>query len=367
MRYRRSSAGTLDSSYDRALAERLLRVALAFGITAIRDPGASPLQAALSLRNDVGRGAVLGPRIKTAGPILKGWDTPDDVIRASVRNQAAAGVDYIKVYSSFSSHQVQVAVDEAHRHGLRVIGHLQRASWTDAARAGIDYIAHGAPWHDSYLTPSGRAAFASFEDMRQRIAWYEGVDLDGPAIDTLIRELVGRRVSVDPTLVAYHTKFWWRDSIYQRGPDVALVPEEVQNWKVLGMPTAGWSRDDFDRVQRAWPKQLAFVRRLHDRGVMLSAGSDLASPWVIPGVGYHQELALLVSAGLSPSEVLRIATRNGARALGLEKEIGTIEPGKRADLLVLEGDPIASIANTRRIAWVMYDGRPYRPSDLLAR
>jgi imidazolonepropionase-like amidohydrolase len=129
------------------------------------------------------------------------------------------------------------------------------------------------------------------------------------------------------------------------------VPEEVQNWKVLGMPTAGWSRDDFDRVQRAWPKQLAFVRRLHDRGVMLSAGSDLASPWVIPGVGYHQELALLVSAGLSPSEVLRIATRNGARALGLEKEIGTIEPGKRADLLVLEGDPIASIANTRRIAW----------------
>ena len=265
MRYRRTSAGALDSNYDRALAERLLRVALAFGITTIRDPGASPIEAAITLREDVERGSVLGPRMRTAGTILKGWDTPDSVIRASVRTQAAAGVDYIKVYSSFSPHQVSVAVDEAHRHRLKVIGHLQRTSWTEAARAGIDFIAHGAPWHESYLTTSNRQAFTAISDMRQRIAWYEGVDLAGPAMDTLLNELTTRGVSVDPTLVATHTKFWWRDSVYQRDPDVALVPEEVQNWQILGMPTAGWSADDFDRVQRAWPRQLAFVRLLHNR------------------------------------------------------------------------------------------------------
>jgi imidazolonepropionase-like amidohydrolase len=366
MRYHRTSAGALDSSYDRALAERLLRVALAFGITAIRDPGASPIQAAITLREDIARGTVLGPRMRTAGTILKGWDTPDSVIRASVRAQAAAGVDYIKVYSSFSPHQVSVAVDEAHRHRLDVIGHLQRTSWTEAARAGVDFIAHGAPWHESYLAASNRQAFTATNDMRQRIAWYEGVDLAGPAMDTLLNELTTRGVSVDPTLVAYHTKFWWRDSVYQRDPDVALVPEEVQNWKILGMPTAGWSDDDFDRVQRGWARQLDFVRLMHNRGVLLTAGSDLASPWVIPGVGYHQELALLVSAGLSPSEVLRIATRNGARSLGLDAEVGTIEPGKRADLVVLQGDPGAAIANTRRIAWVMHGGTLHRPKDLLA-
>ena len=300
MRYRRNAAGALDSTYDRALAERLLRVALAYGITTIRDPGASPLQAALTLRGDIRSGRVIGPRLLTAGPILTGGNTPDSTIRASVRAQAAAGVDYIKVYSSFSAHQVGVAVAEAHRHGLKVIGHLQRASWTEAARSGIDFIAHGAPWHESYLPPERRAAFLAINDMRQRIAWYEGLDLAAPAIDTLIRELVAHRVSIDPTLVAYHTKFWWRDSIYQRDPDAALVPEEVENWKAIGMPTAGWSGSDFDRVQRAWPKQLGFVRLLHDRGVLLTAGSDLASPWVIPGVGYHQELVQLVRTGLTP-------------------------------------------------------------------
>ena len=100
--------------------------------------------------------------------------------------------------------------------------------------------------------------------------------------------------------------------------------------------------------------------------MLLTAGSDLASPWVIPGVGYHQELALLVGAGLSPSEVLQIATRNGAQALGLDAEVGTIEPGKRADLVVLQGDPAAAIANTRRITWVMHGGTLHRPKDLLA-
>jgi imidazolonepropionase-like amidohydrolase len=365
MRYRRHAAGGLDSSYDRALAERLLRVALAYGITTIRDPGASPLEAALALREDIRSGQVLGPWLLTAGPILSGWNTPDSTIRASIRAQAAAGVDYIKVYSSFSAHQVRVAIEEAHRHGLKVIGHLQRASWTEAARAGIDFIAHGAPWHESYLPVQRRKAFLAIRDMRQRIAWYEGLDLASPAIDTLARELVAHGVSVEPTLIAYHTKFWWADSIYQRDPDVALVPEEVDNWRAIGMHTAEWSDSDFDRVQRAWPKQLAFVRLLYDRGVLLTAGSDVASPWVIPGVGYHQELAHLVSTGLTPAQVLRIATRNGARAIGHDGEIGTLEPGKRADLVVLRGDPTTDIANTRRIAWVMHDGVLHRPEDLL--
>jgi imidazolonepropionase-like amidohydrolase len=365
MRYRRGAPGALDSTYDRALAERLLRVALAFGITTIRDPGASPLEAAISLRDDVRQGKVLGPRIKTAGTILRGRNTPDSIIRVAVREQAAAGVDYIKVYSSFSEDQIRVAVDEAHRLGLKVIGHLQRASWTEAARAGIDFIAHGAPWHESYLPADSRSAFLAMGDMRQRIKWYENLDLASPAIDTLARELVARRVSIDPTLVAYHTKFWWSDSIYQLHPDAALVPEQVENWTAIGMHTAGWSDSDFARVHRAWPKQLAFIRLLHQRGVSLTAGSDLASPWVIPGAGYHQELELLVSAGLSPSEVLRMATSNGARALGLEAEIGTVEPGKRADLVVLEADPTLAIANTRRIRWVMHGGALHRPAELL--
>jgi imidazolonepropionase-like amidohydrolase len=108
------------------------------------------------------------------------------------------------------------------------------------------------------------------------------------------------------------------------------------------------------------------VRRLHREGVRLTVGSDLASPWVIPGVALHQEMALLESAGIRPSEVLRLATHNGAEALGIAGQTGTVEAGKRADLVVLEADPLAGIANTRRIRYVLLGGRMYTPEELLA-
>jgi imidazolonepropionase-like amidohydrolase len=98
--------------------------------------------------------------------------------------------------------------------------------------------------------------------------------------------------------------------------------------------------------------------------VHLTTSSDLASPWVIPGVALHQELALLVSAGIAPVEVLRMATRNGAEALGLLGETGTVEPGKRADLVVLEADPLRDIRNTRRIRYVVLGGRMFRQDEL---
>jgi imidazolonepropionase-like amidohydrolase len=367
MRYRRDAAGKLDSTYDRRLAERLLRVALSRGITTIRDPGASPIEPAIALRDAVDSGRVLGPRIFTAGRIISDPGLSEDEIRAEIRAQAAAGVDFIKLYARIDAASVRTAVDEAHRRRLRVIGHLQRTSWTDAALAGMDFIAHGANWHGAYVTAERRAEYEKLGGtMRARISWLEWLDLDGAAVDSMVRALRERRVSVDPTLVAYHTKFWWRDSIYQRDPDAALVPELLENWRVLGMPTRDWSAHEFDRAQVAWPSMLALVRRLHRGGVQLTVGSDLASPWVIPGVAFHQELALLETAGISRAEVLRMSTYNGAEALGIGHEAGTIEVGKRADLVVLERDPLADITNTRRILYVVLAGSIHRPHELLA-
>ena len=367
MRYRRDSAGNLDSIYDRHLAERLLRVALAYGITTIRDPGASPLEPALALRAAVDSGRVVGPRIFTAGPIISNPRLSEDEMRAEIRRQAAARVDFVKLYAGIGPQLMRVAVDEAHRQKLRIIGHLQRTSWTEAALAGMDFITHAGNWHEAYLPADRRAAFAELGGgMRARIAWLEWLDLDGAAVDSMVGLLRERKVSLDPTLVAYHTKFWWRDSVYQRDPDVALVPELQENWRVLGMPTADWTGEEFDRAQAAWPRLLALVRRLHREGVQLTVGSDLASPWVIPGVALHQELALLESAGLARSDVLSMATKNGAEALGIADQAGTIEVGKRADLVVLEGDPLAEIGNTRRIAYVVLGGVVYRPAELLA-
>jgi imidazolonepropionase-like amidohydrolase len=367
MRYRRDSAGKLDSTYDRRLAERLLRVALSRGITTIRDPGGSPIEPAIALREAVDSKRVLGPRIFTAGTIISDPGLSEAEVRAEIESQADAGVDFIKLYSGIGPEVLAVAVDQAHRRRLRVIGHLQRTSWTEAALAGIDFLTHAGNWHGAYVRRDRRADYEKLGGtMRARIAWLEWLDVEGPAVDSMIDLLRERRVSVDPTLVAYHTKFWWRDSIYQRDPDVALLPEVVENWRVLGMHTEDWAAQEFDRTQAAWPTMLALVRRFHREGVHLTAGSDLASPWVIPGVGFHQELALLASAGIPEVEVLRIATRNGAEALGIAYDTGTIEAGKRADLVVLEGDPLADIAYTRRILFVLVDGSIHRPADLAA-
>ncbi len=366
MRYRRTAAGALDSTYDRALAERLLLVALSRGITTIRDPGASPVMAAVALRNDVAAGRVLGPRVFTAGEILSSPRLSEEEIRSSIRGQAAAGADYVKLYAGITPPQLRIAVDEAHRQGLRVIGHLQRTSWTEAAQSGIDFITHGGNWHGSYLPAARREAYQALGGgMRARIAWLEWLQLDSPAVDSMIRAVRRRGVTIDPTLIAYHTKFWWADSIYQHDPDSALVPEVLANWRVLGMPTADWTADEFARAHAAWPKQLALVRRLHQAGVLLTVGSDLASPWVIPGVAFHQELGLLESAGLSRPEVLTMATRNGAEALGILDEVGTIAPGKRADLVILEANPLDNLRNTRRIQYVVLGGKIHRPQDLL--
>jgi imidazolonepropionase-like amidohydrolase len=367
MRYRRDSAGRPDSTYDRRLGERLLRVALAHGITTIRDPGASLLGPAIALREAVDSGRVLGPRIFTAGPIISSPRLTERELREEIRSQADAGVDFIKLYSGIGPDLLRIAVEESHARRLRVIGHLQRTSWTEAALVGIDFVTHGGNWHEAYVLPARREAYERLGGtMRARIAWLEWLDLNGPAVDSMVAALREHRVSVDPTLVAYHTKFWWRDSVYQRDPDAALVPEVLENWRVLGMQSRDWTAEEFDRAQAAWPRMLALVARLHREGVHLTTGSDLASPWVIPGVGLHQELELLESAGISRASVLRMATRNGAEALGLLYEAGTIEPGKRADLVVLGADPLADIRNTRRIRYVVRGGNVYRPDELLA-
>ncbi len=107
------------------------------------------------------------------------------------------------------------------------------------------------------------------------------------------------------------------------------------------------------------------VRTLHERGVRITAGSDIFMPWLTPGVSLHRELELLVEAGISPRDVLSIATRNGAEAVGMLSEIGTIEEGKLADLVVLTEDPIEDIRNTRSIEAVYKSGKRYAPEALM--
>ena len=346
------------SGYDRKTSEELLKILLAWGITTVRNPQA-PAVEGVALRDDVRSGLVPGPRLFTAGDSLNWRAASQAKVTAEVRRQARAGVDFVKLYSSLPEPLVAAAIEEAHRDGVKVIGHLQKTTWTDALRLGIDALTHGASWSPEMLPPARRAQYEervrTVGPLRARLDWLEWIDPRGPEVGNVIAELARTHVPVDPTLVAYDTKF--RPARYRTSPDLAYAPAAVRDTWSDGGATGDWTPTELARAASLWPKALGLVKAYHDGGVLLATGSDLPNAWVVPGLGLHRELELLGDAGLTPLEVLRAATHNGAAALGVSNDTGTLEVGKAADIVVLSADPTQALANTRRIEMVLQGGR----------
>ncbi len=364
----------LSSQFPEARIE-ILRTLLAFGITTIRTPAASS-EAGVEMRDRVASGEVVGPRIFAAGPLMNvnpferrvrsglavHVDTDADV-REEVKRQAASGVDYIKVYRSLSSELVTAAIEEAHTHGIKVIGHLGETSWIEAAGAGIDGLVHSFPGMLP-LRGEGSAELSRAEYERR---WRSTLALQPGEMDALVSTLLDGRVEVNPTLVMTETTRFSDDSRVLERLEPSFAPKEMAAaWRAESHPyTRRLTAEDFKELQAGFPTILEIVRLFHQRGVLLTAGTDVGNPWITPGVSFHRELELLVRAGIDPLDVLSIATRNAAEALGVLDEVGTIEPGKIADLVVLRADPLASISDTRLIDLVIQRGEVLQPDTLI--
>ncbi len=168
-----------------------------------------------------------------------------------------------------------------------------------------------------------------------------------------------RCCSNTPTMMAYATKL--KKPQYAADMRVMLQPAYLQeSWSRLSF-IGDWGDREFARGLRLWPKMLAYLRALRGAGVMLRLGSDFPNPYVLAGTGLHQEMAIFVETGFSPSEVLRLATYGAACTLRLDHQIGSVEAGKRADLVLLDADPRESISNAAQIRWVMQEGRLLDP------
>ncbi len=198
-----------------------------------------------------------------------------------------------------------------------------------------------------------------------RLKWLEEADFEGQEIQELIGQLAEKKIPVDLTLIAHHTKFFGDDPMHLKNPELNLAPAVSRTAWEKSTFVDDWTPEDFERARGLWPRVLELTRKMYDGGVLLAAGSDLPNPWVIPGVSLHHELRLLHDAGIPPLEVLKIATYNGAVALGLESEIGSIEPGKVADLVVLAADPTKNLHRTRAISHVFLGGHFLNPAALL--
>ncbi len=352
--------------YDPAVAPLSLAALLEHGVTTIRDPGGDTART-IAVRDAVARGELPGPRMYVAGSVIDRtpfpgltatFDTKEE-LRAEIRRQAEAGVDLIKLYVTLTPELMAVGVDEAHRQGLPAVAHTMMTSWTEAARMGLDGIVHILPGSASLLPEDERAAFGrEMAGTQFMFTWFERVDLDSAEIREMLAALLENDVTVDPTLVMWETMMRGDDPTVIESPRLDKVaPSLLENWRSFFTMNIGWSPEDFVRARAAFSKALAFARLLYESGVLLTAGTDANNPWVVPGPSLHRELELLAEAGIPPLEVLSIATRNGARVLGILGKVGTVEPGKTADLLLLRADPVADISATREIEWVMQRGR----------
>ena len=347
---------------------------LEFGVTTVRSPGAAQ-GAGVELRDQIEAGRIRGPRMITGAAFIDGspsrfdWTvavaTPDE-IRDVVRQQAAAGADMIKLYWDVTPELMAAAIEEAHTLGLRVAGHLRATSWTQAARLGIDSLLHsGADGPTWELVPERhRAQLRALPYPEYYARWIELVELDGELMSSLIAALVANNVTVDPTLVVMESLYFGDDpKVLERLEPQRAPPSVVSLWGsdwqqrnpfVFTNPVG--IAQNFTSGKDVFPVALQIVRRLHEGGVRLTAGSDLGMPWMTPGVSLHRELELLVQAGIDEADVIVMATRNGAEGLGLEDRLGTVEAGKLADLVVLLADPLMDIRNTRSVAAVYKAG-----------
>ncbi|HET7599335.1 MAG TPA: amidohydrolase family protein [Gemmatimonadales bacterium] len=341
---------------------------LGWGVTTVRDAH-GVLDTILALRQRAGLGAIAAPRIFAAGAMIDGRpptytdaiavDDPSDA-RKAVDRLSVAGVDYIKVYTRIDEPLLKAIVDEAGTFGLKVAGHLGLTSATTAARAGIRSIEHMTGVPESAVPDPSALISAHYRSFWSGWTAFERswAALDSASLARVAAELASRKVALVPTLVLHETFSRLDDTAVTQRPELRAVPQAEQvRWDVQGMlGRAGWSAVDLAGFRRSRPKQDLFVREFRRAGGMIAAGTDAANQMLIPGWSEHEELALLVQAGLTPAEALAAATRNGASLLGADS-LGRIAPGKVADLVVLGADPLADIHNTRAVERVMIRGR----------
>jgi imidazolonepropionase-like amidohydrolase len=350
---------------------------LAWGVTTVRDVHGS-LDAILALRKQENSGTVPGPRIYAAGAMIDGLPTTyDDAIgvssdreaRKAVDRLVSAGVDFIKVYTHIDPTLLRAIIDESRTFNLSVTGHLGMTDAVTAANAGISCIEHmtgvpeaASPGRSALLAAHYRGFFPGWTSSER--SW---ADLDSSALSQVAERLAEEKVSIVPTLVLHETLSRLNDPGLLRDPALTDVPDRARRaWDIPEMINrAGWSDADFTAFRRSRPVEDLFVRLFAAAGGRIAAGTDAPNQLLIPGYSEHRELELLVAAGLSPREALRAATRNAAVLLGVDS-LGLIAPGKAADLVILQKDPLADIRNTRSIQAVMSRGRLYRPDSLRA-
>ena len=341
------------------------RLFLSAGVTTIRTTGSVDAYQELNLKRLSDSLRIVSPTIVVTGPYLQGAGSgfvtmpalsgPESA-RRMVRYWAEEGVTWFKAYTQISRAELGAAIDEAHKHGVKVTAHLCSVGFREAVALGIDALEHGMLTNTEWYAGKkpDQCPQASTGDM------YGTLDVGSPDVQRTIQEMVKHKVALTSTLDVFELSSPSRIPVDQRVLD-ALYPDMAK--QVSAFYERGKTAKDSVEVA-AFKKSMEFERAFVKAGGLLGAGSDPCCLSSIAGYGDQRNYELLIEAGFTPEQAVQIMTSNGARILGFDKWLGTIAPGMQADLVVIAGDPVRSPAEIRNVETVFRRGLGYDSAKL---
>lgn len=343
------------------------RLYLGAGVTTVRTTGSRAPYAELNLKAEVERGRVPGPRIHVTAPYITGGDgmttmtlleTPEQATRF-VAYWAKEGATWLKAYTNIRRAELKAAIDEAHRQGIKVTGHLCSVSYLEAVELGIDGLEHGLFANSDYV--ANKQPDVCPTEMVSAGAALKATD---PAVQRTFKAMIDKKVPMTSTLAVYELFVPNRPTRDPRALE-AMAPEVREDYLRARqqIDSGGQSRFTVEILRTGMEYEKAFVAA----GGLLAAGVDpTGNGGALPGYGDQRNYELLIEAGFTPEQVVQIMTLNGAKILGVDKDLGTVEKGKLADLVVVRGDLAADPAAIKQVVTVFKDGIGYDSAKLLA-
>ena len=347
------------------------RLYLANGVTTMRTTGSVEPYTDLSLKREIDAGHLVGPHLDVTSPYLEGpgaffiqnhqITSPGDA-RKEVAFWAEQGVNDFKAYMHLTRAELGAAIKEAHRHGLKLTGHLCSVTYPEAVALGIDNLEHGF-FVNTQLDP---AKIADVCPDTAGTPTLLKMTPGSPQANALIKLLVDHHVALTSTLPVFAQSVPLHEPLQARQMDV-LSPEAKEAYLYSRNHTNSRAGlPDGQAFAQAYKNDLGLERQFVAAGGLLMAGLDpTGDGGVIPGFGDQREIELLVEAGFAPVEAIRIATLNGATYLGLADRIGSIAAGKDADLFIVKGNPAEKISDVENVVVVFKDGVGYDSAKLL--
>jgi imidazolonepropionase-like amidohydrolase len=333
---------------------------LAAGVTTVRDCG-NEFEFITAVRDAIAQGHGLGPRILAAGIVdgtstytlgVEHVDTPEQALMWTDRYHAT-GFQQMKIYSSVKLEELKIVADEAHRLGMTVTGHVPEGlNAYQTIEAGQDQINHITYIADIMHTP-----FPAGMSRIDKAKAEANIDLDSADAQKALAFLKQHHTVVDPTMALF--EFFTATTAkppasFEPGVN-KVAPELAEQLTDVGPPT---ERSGIG--EKVFAKELAIVGALHRAGIPVVAGTDQT----VPGHSLHREMELYVQAGFTPMEAIQAATIVSARAMGLDKESGTVESGKRGDLILVNGNPLEDIHQLRSVEYVITNGTMFHTAEL---